>query len=92
MCAPFDAPALHTLRFTYDFRTNGKHPHFTTLKADEPTVPRNRFPALKRIKSNFRCAETQRIWKCSALKHAFAGYDDLEFMFGVPAADGPRPS
>jgi hypothetical protein len=92
MCASFDTPALHTLRSKYDFRTNGKHPHFTTLNADEPTVPRSRFPALKRIEINFRCAETQCIWNCSALKNAFEGYDDLEFMFGVPAADEPMPS
>jgi hypothetical protein len=47
---------------------------------------------LKRMEIGFRCAETQHVWNCSALKHAFEEYDDLEFMFAVPATDGPMPS
>jgi hypothetical protein len=89
VCWFFDAPALHTLRCIFNFWGKEEHVHFRNLVAGSTIIPRNWFPVLKRMEIHFRCADTQHVWNCSALKRAFEGYDDLEFVFDVPATDGP---
>jgi hypothetical protein len=55
------------------------------------TVFHDQSPALRRTEIQFLFPETQFMWNCSAVKSAFEGYHDLDFVFAVPAADGLVP-
>jgi hypothetical protein len=88
-CLYIEAPAVHTLRWVFDFR-KVRYLYFQDIEG-QVHLRRNRFPMLKRVELQFLGA-AKKVWNCSALKDVFSEYENLDFVFSIVSYDMPRES